>query len=52
MFVIVSFALGYAVAVSTWPLIKRWVSGVEAEAAKLRAQADAMLAKAKSAGGK
>jgi hypothetical protein len=52
VFVIVSFVFGYAAAVNSWPLIKTWVNGVEVEAATLRAQADALLAKSKLAGGK
>ncbi len=52
MFVFVAFASGYAAAASTWPVIKTWVRGVAAEAAKLRAKADAMLTKAKIPGGK
>jgi hypothetical protein len=52
VFLIVAFASGYVVAVNTWALITRWVNGIEAEADRLRAQADAMLAKAKLSTGK
>ena len=51
VFLIVAFAAGYVVAVNTWALIRRWVNGIEAEADRLRTQADAMLAKAKLAAG-
>ena len=52
VFFIVAFASGYVVAVNTWALIRRWVNGIEAEAEKLRAQGDAMLAKAKLSAGR
>jgi hypothetical protein len=52
VFLIVAFGSGYVVAVYTWAPIRRWVSGVEAEADRLRAQADAMLGKAKIPDGK
>jgi hypothetical protein len=52
VFLIVTFASGYVVAVNTWALIRRWVNGIEAEANRLQAQADAMLAKARFSAGK
>jgi hypothetical protein len=52
VFLIVAFAAGYVVAVNTWALFRRWVNGIEAEAERLREQADAMLAKSQLSVGK
>jgi hypothetical protein len=52
VFLSVGFASGYVVAVYTWPLIRGWVNGIEVEAERLRAQADAMLAKVEPSAGK
>jgi hypothetical protein len=41
------FAAGYAVAIYTWPRFKLLVNGAEVQAAKLLAEADALLAKAR-----
>ena len=38
---------GYAVAIFTWPKVKVWVNGAEAEAENLKALADAILATVK-----
>ncbi len=35
-------AVGYAAAVFTWPTIRRWINGAEAEAQALRAKARAI----------
>ncbi len=51
VFLIVAFASGYVIAVNSWALIRRWVNGIEAEADRVREQADAMLAKAKFSAG-
>jgi len=49
---IVAFGSGYVIAVNTWALIRRWVNGIEAEAERLKAQADVLLAKAKPSAAK
>ena len=51
LLLITSFTLGYAAAVYTRPLVKTCLNRVEAEAARLKAQANALLAKSKAAGG-
>src|SRR6476660_4720570 len=51
VFLIVAFASGYVIAVNSWALIRRWVNGIEAEADRVREQADAKLAKAKFSAG-
>jgi hypothetical protein len=42
------FASGFVAAVCAWPKLTAWIHGAEAEAARLKAQADALLAKAKT----
>jgi hypothetical protein len=42
------FAGGYAAAIYTWPRLRLLVNGTEVQAAKLMAEADALLAKAKA----
>ncbi len=44
---VIPLAIGYVAAVWTWPWIRRMVLGAEAEAALLKAKADALLAKVK-----
>jgi hypothetical protein len=46
------FAAGYAAAIATWAQLKTWVNGAEAEAARLKSQADALVARAKAAAGR
>jgi hypothetical protein len=46
------FAAGYAAAIYTWPQFRAWINGAEAEAAKLKAQAEALLTRAKPFAGK
>ena len=41
------FAVGFVAAIYAWPGLTAWVHGVEGEAARLKAQADALLAKTK-----
>ena len=35
---------GYGLSVFTWPKLKTWVNGAEAEASSMKARADALLA--------
>jgi type II secretory pathway pseudopilin PulG len=46
------FAAGYAAAITTWGRLKAWINGAEAEAARLKSQADALVARAKAAAGR
>jgi hypothetical protein len=41
------FAAGYAAAIYIWPQLRAWINGTEAEAVKLKAQAEALLTRAK-----
>jgi hypothetical protein len=46
------FAAGYAAAITTWGRLKAWIKGAQAEAARLKSQADALVARAKAAAGR
>jgi hypothetical protein len=41
------FSAGFVAAIYAWPELTAWVHGAEGEAARLKAQADALLAKTK-----
>jgi hypothetical protein len=49
---IAAFAGGYAAAIYTWGRLKVWVNGAQAEAARLKARADALAASATAAVGR
>ncbi len=46
--IIATFIAGYFVAIYTWPKLRAWVVGAEAEIASLRGKARALEAKIKT----
>jgi len=41
--VVVAFIGGYAASIYSWPKLKVWINGAQAEAEALRAKADALI---------